>query len=260
MNIVNSVFPVYKPKNVYTRQLLRWIQLTLDFEKQFQDKKCKKIHFKATDFTIKPRIEPIFAGVSICGTGIAAKYCKLHLYWNCHHMIKCKLGIMTDSNSIDGTIIGQKSFDHITLQLLESVCKSLIGDVELQNPKWFWGRHYDWDGEADTLIPLSLFTCHDCQLIHFSPPHFTIKTITTNGLPIRSFVNELGHRLHSYASIEECEMFKFGPLTVEDCLKSYELHFNYISNACNKYNKICVTELMKFSHLKPDLLKSHKIK
>ena len=148
-----------------------------------------------------------------------------------------KLGELTDTLDLTGSVIKTVCSDEITKETLLSAIESL-GTEYMQIPPIYSALKY----RGEPLYKLARDKCvaeqklqkvvrqksrmvqlYDCGITDFSPPFFTIQTHVSHGTYIRSLINDIACRVGSYATIYELERTKIGPFTVANALELDQL-------------------------------------
>lgn len=152
-----------------------------------------------------------------------------------------KLGQVTDTLDVTGTILKQQSIDHITQDLVKETLKS-FGNEYLQIPPLYSAlKHhgkrlstlarsqqidiqeleYIAQEKARTII------LHELVLEHFNIPYITIKAHVSSGTYIRSLVRDIAQKMGTIATTHQLQRTMIGNYTLEhaialDSLKSSE--------------------------------------
>ncbi len=112
-----------------------------------------------------------------------------------------KLGIKTDSGDLDGKIISQSDFSHVTKELIEQVCKSFIGKTEQIPPMYSalkvnGQKLYELARKGITIErkPREI-TIYSIDLTDYQKDNFSIRVKCSSGTYIRTLAEDIGTKL-----------------------------------------------------------------
>ena len=130
--------------------------------------------------------------------------------------------------------------------------KQFIGPTEQLNPPPIWSQSLLLPKITDKKRTESVVkpeptprirVCHNIEILSFKPPDLKLKIISDGHFSCRQFIHDLGVKLNSCAHLTQLHLNRMGVITTKDCLKKYELHSIQISEAIDKYTKLCSKDL-----------------
>ncbi|CAG2158022.1 unnamed protein product [Oppiella nova] len=231
------------------------------------DMSSKHWNSPAVIVDITPRyMEPFTTGVLCVGIGYwSTRLTALTKFWEHFLFVKewtacVQLGAQTSHWGPDAHIVHEMPFSHISEELLKQTIQEFIGAKEQLNPPLICKEHLllPKDGKRRTPPTVQseptprLRECHSIDILSWKPPELTLRVITDGYFSVRTFVHDLGLKLSSCAHLTDLCLNRMGVITTDVCLKKYELHLKQMSEAIDKYSKLCSKDLKRFSDLKPD--------
>ncbi|XP_054168515.1 tRNA pseudouridine synthase B-like isoform X2 [Oppia nitens] len=212
---------------------------------------------------LNPRyMEPFTSGVMCVGLGYwSTRLTQLTKYWPHEWIVSAKLGTETQYYCPDSTIVQKLAFDHINENNLLETLKQFMGTIKQLNPPpipysepLLVGKETN-ERTINTVImkpKTRIKQCFVISLLDFNPPNIKLKVISDGYFSCRQFIHDLGLQLNSCAHLTDLCLNQMGIITVDDCLKKYEIHLKQMEEAIDKYSKILSKDLKKFTQLKPD--------
>jgi tRNA pseudouridine55 synthase len=140
-----------------------------------------------------------------------------------------KLGIVTDTYDIDGTVIRQSDASYITRLDIESALECFCGEIEQEPPMYSALKH---SGQCLYKLARAGVTVerekrrvyiYSLRLLDYNPPLLTIEMECSKGTYVRSLANDLGERLGCGACITELRRLKYGPFDINEAVSVPEL-------------------------------------
>ncbi len=134
------------------------------------------------------------------------------------------LGTTTTSADIEGKVIEQKSFEHISREQVETIFKEFVGDIEQVPPmvsaiKVNGQRLYQLARRGvEVDRPPRHIHIHALRLIRFEPPQVEFYVECSKGTYIRQLAEDIGKRLGCGACIIQIERTKVGPFQIEEAI------------------------------------------
>ncbi|XP_038160465.1 probable tRNA pseudouridine synthase 1 [Cyprinodon tularosa] len=134
-----------------------------------------------------------------------------------------ELGKATDTLDATGTVVLEKTFEHVTRMDMEEKLKAFTGDI-MQVPPLYSALKKDGQrlsvllkkGHQVEAKPARCVTVFSLKLQDFQPPHFTLDIECGGGFYVRSLVDDLGKALSSCAHVKELIRTKQGQFTLQD--------------------------------------------
>ena len=118
------------------------------------------------------------------------------------YLAEVKLGIKTDSGDLDGNIVSQSDYSHITKEKIEEVCKSFVGEIEQIPPMYSalkvnGKKLYELARKGITVERKSRYiTIYSIELLDFQKDIFTIRVKCSSGTYIRTLAEDIGKKLN----------------------------------------------------------------
>ena len=148
-------------------------------------------------------LDPLASGLMIILVG---KYTKLQdkfMKQDKVYFAEIKLGIKTDSGDLDGKIISQSDFSHVTKELIGQVCKSFIGKIKQIPPMYSalkvnGQKLYELARKGITIErkPREI-TIYSIDLTDYKKDTFSIRVKCSSGTYIRTLAEDIGTKLNT---------------------------------------------------------------
>ena len=148
-------------------------------------------------------LDPLASGLMIVLVG---KYTKLQdkfMKQDKVYHATIKLGLKTDSGDLDGKIISQSDFFHVTKELIEQVCKSFVGKIKQIPPMYSalkvnGQKLYELARKGITIErkPREI-TIYNIELTDYQQDSFSIKVKCSSGTYIRTLAEDIGTKLNT---------------------------------------------------------------
>jgi tRNA pseudouridine55 synthase len=212
----NGILPVYKPKNISSKDVSRKLNRLFG--------KYKMGHVGTLD--------PIAEGVLPIVVGSYSRLQDTLLDSTKVYQCKVDLGFATDSLDISGKVIARSEVVGVTLEKLQDKARLLIGEIT-QIPPIFSAVKYKGtplykyvrQNKID-LVPLEklkrVVKVYSLKVTEFSGKSFTFVAEVSKGTYIRLLAQELGKLVGTHATVSELFRQKSGGIVAE---KSYSLDF-----------------------------------
>ena len=148
-------------------------------------------------------LDPLASGLMIILVG---KYTKLQdkfMKQDKVYFAEIKMGTKTDSGDLDGKIISQSDYSHVTKELIENTCKSFTGKIQQIPPMYsalkFHGQKlYELARKGITVErkPREI-TIYNIDLIDYKKDTFSIRVKCSSGTYIRTLAEDIGTKLNT---------------------------------------------------------------
>ncbi len=185
MNDISGFLLLNKPKGITSFQLVHKIKKQLN---------VKKAGHCGT-------LDPAASGLMIVVVGKYTKLQDTFMKKDKTYLAEVKLGIKTDSGDLDGKIISQSDYSHITKEKIEAVCKNFIGKISQIPPMYSalkinGQKLYDLARKGITVErkPREI-TIYSIDLLDFQKDIFTIRVKCSSGTYIRTLAEDIGAKL-----------------------------------------------------------------
>ncbi len=146
-------------------------------------------------------LDPLASGLMIILVG---KYTKLQdkfMKQDKVYHAAIKLGMKTDSGDLDGKIISQSDFSHVTKELIEQTCKSFTGKIQQVPPMYSalkvnGQKLYELARKGITVErkPREI-TIYSIDLTDYQKDSFSIRVKCSSGTYIRTLAEDIGTKL-----------------------------------------------------------------
>lgn len=134
------------------------------------------------------------------------------------------LGVATDSQDCDGTVLSERDASAVTREALEAEMKLRVGDL-MQTPPMVSAVKKDGvplyklarQGQVVEREP-RLIHVYEYRLLTFTPPTATFVLRCTKGTYVRTLVSDIGEALGCGAHLAALRRTVSGPLKIEDAV------------------------------------------
>ncbi|CAG2110804.1 unnamed protein product [Medioppia subpectinata] len=191
---------------------------------------------------------------------MSTKLTPLTQFWPHEWIIGAKLGTQTKDMCPDSQVINHMPFNHISEDQLKEALNQFVGTKEQLNPPFIIKPNIliEKERKAKTQRTVEdepsprLRTCHSVEVLSFKPPDLKLRVVSDGFFSCRRLIHDLGVELSSCAHVTDLCLNSMGVINREVCLQKYELHLNQMTEAIDKYSKLCSRDLKKYKDLKPD--------
>ena len=167
-------------------------------------------------------LDPLATGVLVVLLNEATKLSDYILAEDKEYLVKCKLGIKTDTFDIDGTILDAKEVD-IDERGLDEALNSFKGHqkqippmysaIKVDGKKLYdlarCGKQIEVDARSINIKEIE-------RLSNLENNEFKFRTKVSKGTYIRSLCNDLGLKLNTYGIVSDLRRTKSGKFSVND--------------------------------------------
>lgn len=139
------------------------------------------------------------------------------------------MGIETDTQDITGTIIKEKSYNHITQNKFEELITTKYSSSYLQTPPAYSAvRHsgkrlYEYAREGIFIKKEPKLVTLNSKILDWNPPYFEIEVSCSSGTYIRTVINDIANDLNSASTLVELRRTSQDPFTLDPI---YSLSFS----------------------------------
>ena len=239
---MNGLIVINKPKGFTSRDVI--------------NKLTKIFSYKSIGHT--GTLDPIASGVLVCLFGKYTKLSQDITAMQKEYIAKMKLGVKTDTGDITGNILKEES-TCISLEKIKEVFKT-FPKVYLQTvPKYSavkinGKKLYEYAREnIDVTLPKREVNIYSLEIIDYENDIITFKTCVSKGTYIRSLIEDLASKLHTYGTMVELTRTKQGDFTLEEAYTLEEVKDN-------KYKLKNIKEFLNYEvkEIPEDLIKKIK--
>ena len=196
----------------------------------------KKLNVKKTGHC--GTLDPLASGLMIVLVG---KYTKLQdkfMKQDKVYHATIRLGLKTDSGDLDGKIISQSDFSHVTKELIGQVCKSFIGKIKQIPPMYSalkvnGQKLYELARKGITVDrkPREI-TIYSIDLTDYKKDNFSIRVKCSSGTYIRTLAEDIGKKLNTDTVLINLIREEIGNYKLSDALNIDDIKEN--DNSCLK--------------------------
>ena len=213
MPSINGFLIIDKPRGITSHKAVERVRRTI---------KIQKVGHLGT-------LDPIATGVLVMAVGRATKLAKYFVYDDKEYLTTAKLGIVTDSQDLDGKIISQTEDIDVTKDQFEEVLKEFVGDIEQIPPmvsaKKVGGERLYKLHRRGIEVEREPKQVHleYIKLIDFKLPDATFEVKCSKGTYVRTLCFDIGERLGVGGAMSALTRLKSGFFELDDAIKLAEL-------------------------------------
>jgi tRNA pseudouridine55 synthase len=179
-------------------------------------------------------LDPFAEGVLVLGTGSDTKKLGMISDSNKEYVATLKLGSRTDTHDIEGHVVEDKAIPTLTLEEVETVLKSFIGE-QYQTPPMYSAKKVN----GQRLYKLArknieierepcLIKIVDIELIHFNSPVIEFSVTCSKGTYIRVLGSDIANQLGTVGHLIALKRKKVGEYAIDETIQMDDL----VSNGC----------------------------
>ena len=181
-------------------------------------------------------LDPLATGVLVALVGRATKLFDQFVTFDKAYQATLRLGTKTTTADIQGEVISQKPFSHVSRADIENVLKKFIGQIEQLPPmvsavKFKGQRLYKLAraGKQVERTPRTI-KIDVLQMVDFQSPEMKFSVECSKGTYVRQLAEDIGENLGCGACISQIRRTKVGPFTIEGAVKLEDLNESHIRN------------------------------
>lgn len=146
-------------------------------------------------------------------------------YW-----FTAEFGKKTSTADLEGEVIQQKSYDHVTPESLEGALKVFEGEIQQLPPMYsalkYKGRHYYDYARQGIAIPRVRrpVVIHSISCLSVRLPFWEARVVCSRGTYVRTLVEDIAERLGTCATLVELVRERVGPYLRAEALSWQDLH------------------------------------
>ncbi|MBT88777.1 MAG: tRNA pseudouridine(55) synthase TruB [Candidatus Marinimicrobia bacterium] len=179
-------------------------------------------------------LDPFAEGVLVLGTGSDTKKLGMISDSNKEYVATLKLGSRTDTHDIEGHVVEDKAIPTLTLEEVETVLKSFIGE-QYQTPPMYSAKKVN----GQRLYKLArknieierepcLIKIVDIELIYFNSPVIEFSVTCSKGTYIRVLGTDIANQLGTVGHLIALKRKKVGEYAIDETIQIDDL----VSNGC----------------------------
>ncbi|MDP6447449.1 MAG: tRNA pseudouridine(55) synthase TruB [Pirellulaceae bacterium] len=184
-----GILNVYKPRGLSSRAVVNRIQRIV---------RPAKVGHAGT-------LDPLAEGVLVVCVGAATRLVSYMQETRKEYRGQFQLGVRSNTEDIEGTVEPVANAREPSSGELSAAARAFVGEIQQRPPafsalKVRGRRAYDLArrGEIVDLEPRQV-SVHRCELVNYSPPHFTLEVECGSGTYIRSLGRDIGEAVGSGA-------------------------------------------------------------
>ncbi len=202
--IININKPAGMTSFAVVRKIRHWTQ-------------CKKVGHAGT-------LDPAATGVLLVCTGKATKQVSQFVDMDKEYEGKIHLGIATDSDDADGTVIEEKEVPELNEAQIEEVLYKFKGRIEQVPPMFSALKHNGKrlyklarKGKVVERKPREVMI-YDIELLSWESPFIQLRVHCLKGTYIRSLARDIGLALQTVAHLTTLQRTRIGDYKVQDAV------------------------------------------
>ena len=206
--IKNAIIPFWKPKNIYSNDIVRFISKTYNV----------KVGHAGT-------LDPFAEGVLVVCTGSETKKASLIQLKPKTYLARIKLGEETDTLDSDGEVIRKKNIQKLDIDTIKNTIKKFKGEID-QRPPAFSAlrknnvRRYTLARKDIYLIlKARKIKILSIKLISFKSPYINLEIKCGKGTYIRALARDIGKALNTYGYLYSLKRLNIGSFDKKECDK-----------------------------------------
>ena len=198
-----GLFAVFKPAGVTSAQVTNTIKRILQRGRGEDAPRGLKVGHGGT-------LDQDAEGVLVIGVGEDCKKLQTFLQGGKEYDAIGRLGVATNTLDSSGTVVEEKSWDHVTKERLLNTLENFKG-AQLQTPPAISALKIRGKRMSD-LVRMGMandielkpraITISKLELVDFSPPTFRIIVACSKGTYIRSLISDIGKNLGTVAHMK----------------------------------------------------------
>ncbi|XP_017338301.2 probable tRNA pseudouridine synthase 1 [Ictalurus punctatus] len=220
---LNGIFSIYKKSGPTSADVLNTLKQMLLKEAGVDKPNPRKRKKQAIKLGHGGTLDSAASGVLVVGIGEGTKMLTSMLAGSKKYIAVGELGKATDTFDATGSVVQEKSHDHITREAFEEKLKQFTGEI-MQVPPLYSALKKDGkrlstllkEGQEVEAKPARPVTVYSLSLHDFNPPLFTLDVECGGGFYVRSLVDDLGKALSSCAHVRELTRTKQGQFTLQE--------------------------------------------
>ena len=183
-------------------------------------------------------LDPLASGLMIVLVG---KYTKLQdkfMKQDKVYFATIKMGLKTDSGDLDGKIVSQSDFSHVTRDFIEQTCKNFIGKSNQIPPMYSalkvnGQKLYELARKGITVErkPREI-TIYNIDLVDYQEDRFSIRVKCSSGTYIRTLAEDIGIKLKTDTVLTSLIREEIGDYKLNTALNIEDIKEN--DNTCLK--------------------------
>jgi tRNA pseudouridine55 synthase len=167
-------------------------------------------------------LDPLATGLLVLLVGQATKWSDELMGHDKEYTGFFRLGMITDTYDLEGKVLSESVFSHITQQAVEDSFSVFRGEIEQAAPIFSaikkQGRKLYELARAGVAVeaPLRRITIHELRMTEFHLPEVGFYLKCSKGTYVRSLANDIGRRLDCGAALSALRRMSSGSFHVDN--------------------------------------------
>lgn len=215
---MNGVLNINKPKGLSSFDVVRYVRKKLN---------VRRVGHAGT-------LDPLATGVLILLVGKSTKLFDQFVSFDKAYEATLRLGLTTDTADINGKVLKEAPYEHISQEQIVQAFQSFIGAIE-QIPPMYSAVKINGErlyklarkGIAIDREPRKI-TIKTLRAVHFCPPEMKFYLECTKGTYVRQLAEDVGVLLGCGGCIAQIKRTKVGPYTIEQSINLENVNESYL--------------------------------
>lgn len=206
---MNGILIVDKPKGLTSHDIVDSIR------RKFKLKRVGHAGF----------LDPAATGVLVILIGTATKFSNLFTNADKEYLVKCLLGVVTDTDDLDGQISVKTSHVKINRQEFEKALSNFKGKIKQKVPRFsavkLKGKKlYQLARKGQGFeLPEKEVSIYAIEIIEFDLPEVSLRIVCSKGTYMRAFCRDLGAFLGCGGCVSALRRIQSGPFSINDAVE-----------------------------------------
>ncbi len=181
-------------------------------------------------------LDPLATGVLVVLIGKATKLFDKFVGFDKAYIATLKLGTVTDSADIQGKVLDQRPYEHITEEQIKDAFSKFSGDMEQLPPmvsavKMGGKKLYELARKGITVErkPRAI-TIHELKILDITFPEVKFYLDCSKGTYVRQLAHDIGEALGCGACITQIQRTKVGDFTIDEAVTLEDMRESHIRN------------------------------
>lgn len=166
-------------------------------------------------------LDPLATGLLVLLVGHATKWSDELMGHDKEYTGSFRLGVTTDTYDLEGKVLAELEFAHITRAELDAAISPFSGEIDQAAPAYSavkkQGRKLYELARAGVVVepPVRRVTIHNFQITEFRLPEVSFHLKCSKGTYVRSLAYDIGQRLGCGATLSELRRVSSGSFSVD---------------------------------------------
>ncbi len=167
-------------------------------------------------------LDPAARGLMLILIGSATRQQDSFMTCEKEYWFRGEFGRKTATADLEGRVIEERPWDHVSQEQLESVFRDFIGVIKQLPPAYsalkYKGKPYYSYARKGIDIPRAAreITIHSLSLLSFQPPFWEGRVVCSRGTYVRTLIEDVAERLGTCATLVELVRERIGSYRQQD--------------------------------------------